>query len=107
MEQVTQTELKEAVKETVLRFDPEAKVILYGSRARGDAGLESDWDFLMLLSGPATSEIQHRIRFQLYEIEWATGEVITSIFHSREEWEQSRLRITPFHENVTREGIEL
>ncbi len=36
------------VKEVVYNFDPQAKVILFGSRARGDHRKDSDWDFLVL-----------------------------------------------------------
>ena len=38
----------EKVKEIVHATDPEAEVILFGSRARGDAMEDSDWDILIL-----------------------------------------------------------
>jgi len=38
----------EKVKEIVQATDPEAEVILFGSRARGDAMEDSDWDILIL-----------------------------------------------------------
>jgi uncharacterized protein len=37
--------LLQQVKTNILAFDSEAKVILYGSRARGDHKKLSDWDF--------------------------------------------------------------
>lgn len=43
-------ELLEQVKQSVHEIEPDADIILYGSRARGDAHAESDWDFLILLS---------------------------------------------------------
>ena len=36
----------------MLTVEPGAEVILYGSRARGDAHAESDWDLLVLVDGP-------------------------------------------------------
>ena len=42
------------IKKTVSELDPEARIILFGSRARGDYGKESDWDLLILTSIPAT-----------------------------------------------------
>ena len=40
------------VKQLIHQIEPEAEIILDGSRARGDATAESYWDFLILLDGP-------------------------------------------------------
>ncbi|MBI4559474.1 MAG: nucleotidyltransferase domain-containing protein [Candidatus Hydrogenedentes bacterium] len=100
-------EIAHAVKEAVLRIDPRAQVVLYGSRARGDAQPDSDWDFLILLSIPADFQTQRRIRRNLCDVECLTGEVITTVIHSVEDWRQPRLKVTPFYENVSREGIPI
>jgi hypothetical protein len=39
-------------------IDPKAKEIIFGSRARGDAKKESDWDILILTEFPVTYEIE-------------------------------------------------
>ena len=67
------------VKETVLTIEPTAEIILYGSRARGDSRAESDWDFLVLVDGPVDDERVDRIRHRLYEIEWESDQVLSSI----------------------------
>jgi predicted nucleotidyltransferase len=36
------------VKTAVHALSPEAEIILYGSRAKGTARADSDWDFLIL-----------------------------------------------------------
>jgi predicted nucleotidyltransferase len=41
---VKRDELLEQVKQTVHEIEPDADIILYGSRARGDAHAESEWD---------------------------------------------------------------
>ena len=46
-------ELIEQIRQAVYEIEPEAEIILYGSRSRGDALSESDWDFLILVDGLA------------------------------------------------------
>lgn len=46
-----QKEILSKVKEAVLKLEPSAEVILYGSRSRDDYRDYSDWDFLILLDG--------------------------------------------------------
>ncbi len=99
--------VKEAVKAIVLAFAPDAEVILFGSRARGDAEPDSDWDFLVLLPLEPTRELQQKIRRSLYEWEWENGEVITSMYRSKKRWDSPLMRVTPLHRNVAREGIRL
>lgn len=100
-------ELIDEIRQTVHEIEPEAEIILYGSRSRGDALSESDWDFLILVEGSASDERTDRIRHRLYEIEWDSGEVISSIVRSREEWDSALYKATPFHQRVQQEGIRL
>ncbi len=95
------------VKDSIYAIEPEAEIILYGSRARGEASSESDWDFLILVDGPVNSQRTDRIRHQLYDIELETDEIISSIVNSRHEWNSDLYQAMPFHENVEREGIVL
>jgi predicted nucleotidyltransferase len=99
--------LLKQVKEAVLKIEPTSDVILYGSRARDDSRTESDWDFLILVDGPADDARVDRIRHRLYEIEWESGQVLSSIVRSRKEWDNQPLCNTPFHQNVELEGITL
>lgn len=57
------------VKETIEKIDSEARVILFGSRARGDFRSDSDWDFLILTRKKASPQFQDMIRELLYRIE--------------------------------------
>ena len=99
--------LFERVKQTILEIEPDAEVIIYGSRTRREAGPESDWDFLVLLDGSVDQQRIDAIRHRLYNIEWDSGEVISCIVRSREEWNSPLYKAMPFHENVEREGIVL
>lgn len=98
-------ELLERVKQAVHEVEPEADIILYGSRARGDAQTTSDWDFLILLDGGIDDTRTDRIRHRLYELEWDTGEVLSAIVRSHEVWNSPLYQITPFVRNVQAQGI--
>jgi len=100
-------ELIEQIRQAVHEVELEAEIILYGSRSRGDAVSESDWDLLILIDGPISDERTDRIRHRLYEIEWESGEVISSIVRNREEWNSDLYQAMPFHQRVQQEGIRL
>ena len=102
-----QNELIAQIKHAVHEVEPGAEIILYGSRARGDAISESDWDFLILVDGPLDDERTDRVRHRLYEIEWESGEVISSIVRNREEWNSDLYQAVPFHQRVQQEGMRL
>jgi predicted nucleotidyltransferase len=102
---VKRDELLEQVKQTVHEIEPDADIILYGSRVRGDVHAESDWDFLILLDGVVDDARTDAIRHRLYDIEWDCGEVLSSIVRSRQEWHTPLHRITPFSKVVREQGI--
>jgi len=95
------------VKETVRSIEASAEVVLYGSRARRRARADSDWDFLVLIDGWADQAITRTIRYALYDIELETGQVLSCIVRSRQDWDSGLLAKTPFRENVTREGVPI
>jgi predicted nucleotidyltransferase len=104
---VQQAELLERVKQAVHEVEPEADIVLYGSRARGDAHAESDWDFLILLDGVVDEARTDAIRHRLYEIKWDCGEVLCSIVRSRQEWDSSLQQATPFAKVLCEQGIRM
>lgn len=95
------------IKESVSATAPNATVILYGSRARGNSSKESDYDILILMNKDSISrEDEIKVKYPLYDIEFDTGEIISPLVISKSDWEQKH-KITPFFENVSREGIIL
>jgi predicted nucleotidyltransferase len=95
------------IKMLVQQQEPTAKIYLYGSRARGNARTDSDWDLLILLDkNKITSEIEQSITYPLYDLEFETGEVISPMVYSEKEW-KTKYRITPFYSNVMKEGMLL
>jgi uncharacterized protein len=101
---MNQADLLRRVKQAVYAVEPDAEIILYGSRAREDARSESDWDFLILVDGSVNDARVDAIRHQLYEIEWECGEVLSSVVRNRQEWDNARYKAMPFRQIVEREG---
>lgn len=96
--------LLKLIKASVKATDPKAVVILYGSFARGDYREDSDVDLLVLVDQDKLTRVDvKRIKYPLYDIEFETGTIISPLIFSKHDWEK-RHRITPFYENVTREG---
>lgn len=96
-----------SIKKTVKSIDPTATVILYGSFARGNNNKDSDIDLLILVDKPSlTPQEAKKIKYPLYEIEFETGQIISPLVLTRKDWE-TRHKITPFYENVARDGIIL
>jgi uncharacterized protein len=93
------------VKSRISKIDSEAKIILFGSRARNDAKKESDWDFLILTHFPVTRELKNKISDELFETELETDEVLTGIIQNVNSW--SEYSNTPIYKNIIRDGIEL
>ncbi len=104
---ILKNDILSSIRLTVKSIDPTATVILYGSFARGDNSKDSDIDLLILIDKPKlTTQETKKIKYPLYDIEFETGQIISPLVLTRKDWE-TRHRITPFYENVTREGIAL
>jgi len=99
--------LLQEIDDAIHEIEPSAEIVLYGSHSRGEAGPESDWDLLVLVDGSVDEARTDRIRHRLYEIEWKSGEVISCIVRSHEEWNSPQYRIMPIHSEIEREGIVL
>jgi uncharacterized protein len=93
------------VEASVKSIDPLAKVILFGSRARGEAREDSDWDFLILTEREITPMLEDEIRTKIYELELEYEQVISSVIENEENWEN--YLNSEFYKNVQTDGIEV
>jgi uncharacterized protein len=95
------------IKTSVKTSDPDATLILYGSYARDDYNEESDIDLLILIDKEkVTFDDRKRFSYPLYDIELEIGIIISPMVHSKKSWKTNNM-VTPFSENVNREGITL
>ena len=97
----------DAIKHTAQQIVPQgSQVILYGSRARGDARDDSDWDVLILLDKDNIRPRDYdEYTYPLRELGWDIGECINTVLYTKKDWQHDIA--APFQQNVTREGIAL
>jgi predicted nucleotidyltransferase len=101
------TKILSEIKRTVTTNYPDARIILYGSRARGDFRKDSDWDLVILLNQEKiTIDIEEAITNPLYDLEIDYGQVISPMIYSIKDW-NNIYSVTPFFKNVMREGKSL
>jgi uncharacterized protein len=95
------------IVEVVNQTAPRSEVYLYGSRARESARKDSDWDFLVLLNTKNISfDFETRFMDNFYEIELETGEVLSPLIYSKQEW-NTKHSATPLYSNIKKEGIRI
>jgi len=92
------------VRAAVHEVEPDARVILYGSHARGDAESDSDWDLLVLVDGFVPPDREAAIDRRLLEFGRETDAILSVMVYSHEEWDSPLFRAMPYRQNVMREG---
>jgi predicted nucleotidyltransferase len=100
-------EILDSIKVKIASIMPsDAKVILFGSQARGDAKDDSDWDILILLDKDKLDESDHdKFSYPLFELGWQIDAQIHPILYTLKDW--LKRSISPFYKNVEQDGIEL
>ena len=95
------------IKKTIRKVSPDAKIILYGSEARGESKPDSDIDVLILVDKESLScKDITAIMDPIYDIELETGVLISPLVYTQKQWENRPFK-TPFYINLMNEGIRL
>ena len=95
------------VKNCVGSYDEGAKVILFGSRARGDASQESDWDFLVLTDQKDTELLAAALRKKIgKEVELKLDVAVSLIVKNKLVWERD-YAVTNIYQSISEEGVEV
>ena len=82
------------------------QVWLYGSRARGDAREDSDWDILILLDKEKIEfDDFGKFGYPLETVGWDYKAGITPILYTTKEWKERSF--TPFFKNVEHDKVRI
>lgn len=96
----------QAMRDKLHAIDPNVKAYLFGSRARGDARTNSDWDVLILLDKPkVTLDDYNKYSYPLWELGWDFDELIDTVLFTKKEWEENNF--TLFNHNVRADAIAI
>lgn len=99
-------DILQKVKQILKTAAPDARILLYGSRARGDAQYDSDWDILVILNKQKIELSDYDlISYPIYELGWQEDVMFSVKLFTQTEWMERSF--TPFYKNVEKEGIVL
>jgi predicted nucleotidyltransferase len=96
--------LQEIVERLVARFRP-SRVYLFGSRARGEATLDSDYDVLMVVADSATPA--HRREMDACDALWGVPAAVDVLVWSESEFQKRLGARASLPATVVREGVLL
>jgi len=82
------------------------QLVLFGSRARGDAAPDSDMDILVIIDTP-TEDIEEYISSCAWEAGFEHGMVIVPVVYSKKEWESGIDRVSLLARAIEMEGVPL
>jgi UTP:GlnB (protein PII) uridylyltransferase len=83
------------------------KMVLFGSRARGDAGPCSDMDVVVILKGPLNEKIKEEISEYAWQAGFEQGIVLVPVVFTQDEWENGPERHSLLIQAVEAEGVLL
>ncbi len=83
------------------------RLILFGSRARGDADPDSDLDVLVVLDSQTTDSRKDLVSDCAWKAGFEYGLVVVPIVFARQEWEEGPERYSLLIQAVQAEGISI
>lgn len=75
-----------SIKSEVLKVAPDAKIMLFGSRAYGIPTEESDWDILILTKQPVNKFVKKEIHTALFPISVRIEAFINALTVQEDDW---------------------
>ena len=104
----TRDEIKRVISSILQSFNfPNAKIVLFGSRARNDYNQDSDWDFLIIVPQDLTRNEKHEISYQIRRILAKKHIQCDIIIRSESEIESLKKRVNSVTKTALEEGVFL
>lgn len=94
--------LKNRLKEIVDVLE----IVIYGSRARGDAEVDSDMDVFIMVPD-ITPALRHKISELAWEVSYDTGVVITTFVTTPQEINEGPIGANPLLNAIHKEGVKV
>jgi len=95
----------ERLKQILTRDFGLVKLVLYGSKARGDSHRESDIDVLLVLRDEFDWRTKHAVYDVCFDINLEYDVLIQPIIYSQARYDDPLIRATPLYQNVLEEGV--
>lgn len=97
----------ESLKSMAKKVIPsDGEVWLYGSRARGEAKDDSDWDLLILLNKQSlTSKDEDDYAFPFVDLGWSHAAAVSPQLYTFNQWHN--LSFTPYYKNVEHDKVRI
>jgi uncharacterized protein len=84
---------------------PVDRLILFGSKARGEDRSDSDIDLLVLTREELDWRQQSAVVYALFDLEMELGVMLSPVIIEAEEWEHGVSQALPLRKEVDRDGV--
>lgn len=84
-----------------------ARLLLFGSVARGEATEDSDADVLVITQKRMSHEEKHAMVDVVFEVNLEYGSNISILVVDKQSWDAGHWSLLALHDEVSREGIPL
>ncbi len=94
-------------KNTITVDFPVSRIVLFGSKARGEDDIYSDIDLLVLTSCPVNGKLRRDISDRLAEINLQNDVMISSVVVSEKDWSDGLIHHMLIHSEVEKDGCQI
>ena len=97
----------DALKKSIHRRFPDARLTLFGSRAREDADPDADLDVLVIVDTNELAEARQYVSECAWEASFDQGMIVVPVVYTQEDWENGPERYSLLAKAVRGEGVPI